>query len=67
VNYLNLLERPLLKLGGGNGSYERLLLAASPRLGRGHLLLAGEVLHHDGPWVRPDDFRKLRSSHALLE
>ncbi len=61
VNYLNLLDRPLLKLEGGYGSYERLLLAASPRLGRGHLLLAGEVLHHDGPWVRPDELRKLNA------
>jgi hypothetical protein len=32
--------------------------AASPRVGGGYLLGAFEVAHHDGPWVRPDDYQK---------
>jgi hypothetical protein len=59
VNYLNVLDRPLAKIEGGAGRFGRALYAASKPVGRGHLLYAGEVYHSDGPWVRPDDFRKL--------
>jgi len=31
----------------------------SSRLGDGTLLLAGELAAYDGPWVNPDDMRKL--------
>jgi len=34
------------------------LAAGSRPLGPGHLLAAAEVAHEDGPWERPDDFRK---------
>jgi hypothetical protein len=33
--------------------------AASPRVAAGYLLGAVEVNHNSGPWVRPDDYRKL--------
>jgi len=33
--------------------------AASPHVGRGFLLGAFEANYSDGPWVRPDDYRKL--------
>src|SRR5262245_12119734 len=58
VNYLNVLDRPLIKLEGGQDRFGRVLLASSFRLGRGHLLCAGEAYHNDGPWVNPDGFRK---------
>jgi hypothetical protein len=58
VNYLNVLDRPLAKLEGGEGRFGRALVAASSRLGRGHLLYAAEAYHADGPWVNPDDLRK---------
>jgi hypothetical protein len=58
VNYLNVLDRPLLKLEGGEDRFGRALFAASSRVGRGHLLYAGEAYHADGPWVNPDDLRK---------
>ena len=46
---------------GEIGSYEygRALVAASPQLGPGTLLVAGEWLTDDGPWDVPQDFRKL--------
>jgi outer membrane receptor protein involved in Fe transport len=59
ISSFNVLDRPLLKLEGGEDRYGRIVAAGSPRLGGGHLLYAGEVLHHDGPWVNPDGFRKL--------
>ena len=58
VNYVNLVERPFGKLELGQHGFARGLLAGSTRLGRGQLLYAAEAAHHDGPWVRPDDFRK---------
>jgi TonB dependent receptor-like, beta-barrel/Carboxypeptidase regulatory-like domain/TonB-dependent Receptor Plug Domain len=59
VNYLNVLDRPIAKVEGGAGRFGRALFAGSTPVGRGHLLYAGEAYHSDGPWVRPDDFRKL--------
>ena len=32
---------------------------ASPRVGSGHLLYALEVNRNDGPWTRPDDYRRV--------
>jgi hypothetical protein len=58
VNYLNVLDRPIVKLEGGEDSFGRALVAASSRLGGGHLLYAAEAYHADGPWVNPDDLRK---------
>lgn len=58
VNYLNVLDRPLLKLEGGQDLFGRVLFARSSAVGRGHLLYAGEAYHDDGPWVNPDDYRK---------
>jgi hypothetical protein len=59
MNYLTVLDRPIAKVEVGGYGYRRALLALSPRLGGGHLLAALEVGTNDGPWVRPDDFRKV--------
>jgi hypothetical protein len=59
INYVNRLERPALRLSAGNDGWGRVFGAASPRVGRGFLLGAFEANHNDGPWVRPDDNRKL--------
>ncbi|HJQ35911.1 MAG TPA: TonB-dependent receptor plug domain-containing protein [Thermoanaerobaculia bacterium] len=59
VNYVNLLDRPLALLQGGTAGFGRALVAASPRIGDGYLLYAIETGTNDGPWVRPDDFRKV--------
>jgi hypothetical protein len=59
MNYLTSLERPIAKLELGEDGYRRALLAVSPHVAGGHLLAALEVGTNDGPWVRPDDFRKL--------
>jgi outer membrane receptor protein involved in Fe transport len=59
VNYLNLLDRPLALVQGGSEGFGRALYAASQKAGDGFLLYALEAGKNDGPWVRPDDFRKL--------
>ncbi|HEX8616013.1 MAG TPA: TonB-dependent receptor, partial [Thermoanaerobaculia bacterium] len=59
VNYANLLDKPLAVVQGGSGGFGRALFAASPKLGNGFLLYALEAGKNDGPWMRPDDFRKV--------
>jgi hypothetical protein len=59
VNYLNRLDHPLVRLSAGEDGWGRVVGAASPAVGRGHLLAALEVATSDGPWVRPDDYRKV--------
>jgi hypothetical protein len=59
INYLNHLERPVVRVGAGNDGWGRLVGAASPRVGGGYLLAALELQHDDGPWVRPDNYRKV--------
>ena len=49
---------PVREPGGGGQGWGRFLGAASPHVGGGHLLTALEVVHDDGPWERPDDYRK---------
>ncbi len=59
MNYLNVLERPIVKVEAGEYGYRRALVAASPRVGKGNLLAAFELARNDGPWVRPDAYRKV--------
>jgi hypothetical protein len=59
INYVNQLDQPILRLSAGNDGWGRIFGAASPRVGGGYLLGALEVNHNDGPWVRPDDYRKV--------
>ena len=58
INYTNTLARPIVRVGGGNDAFGRLLVAAAPTVGRGTLLAALELERSDGPWEQPDDLRK---------
>ncbi len=42
----------------GMYGYGRGVFASSPKVGEGWLLYAGEILHHDGPWKKPDNYWK---------
>jgi hypothetical protein len=59
INYTSSLEGPIVRVAGGGEGFGRALVAASPKAGDGHVLAALEVEHNDGPWVRPDDYRKV--------
>ena len=61
ITYLTSLEAPTLSLSGGGQGWRRLFAAASPRVANGSLLAAVETSENDGPWVRPDDYRKLNA------
>lgn len=59
INYASVLDRPIVRAGGGDEGFGRAIVAASPAVGSGHLLAALEVGHDDGPWSHPDDYRKV--------
>ena len=59
INYLNQLDRPMVRLSAGNYGWARGMAAASPRVGGGFLLGAIELNHNDGPWVRDDSYEKI--------
>ncbi len=62
INYVNAIDRPIARVLGGGQGYARALFAASPKVGeRGRFLGALEVQHNDGPWVRPDDYRRINA------
>jgi hypothetical protein len=68
INYATALDKPIVQVEAGGEGYRRVLLAASPRVGSGHLLAGLELAHNDGPWDHPDDYQKvngvLRYSHG---
>jgi len=59
IHYVESLPEHLVQLTAGSFLYGRALLAGSPGLGGGKLLYGLELSHDDGPWVRPDDYRRL--------
>ena len=61
IRYATFLERPFARVSAGQGGWRRIIAAVSPRLGDGHLLLAAERAHNDGPWRRPDDYDKMNA------
>ena len=59
LTYANALPAGIANAGFGVNGYRRVLLADSPTVGSGKLLYALEALRNDGPFTRPDDYRKL--------
>lgn len=58
VTYANRLARAIASVSAGHGGYRRAMTAASPEAFGGNLLYALELLHKDGPFTRPEDYRK---------
>ncbi len=61
ITYANRLVGDLASVTLGQNGYARTVLAGSPELAGGSLLYALELLKNDGPFTRPDDFRKLNA------
>ncbi len=59
IPYLRSLPERLAEVTLGTYDYQRGLLAGSLVAGPGTLLYGVEALHNDGPWVVPEDYRKL--------
>jgi TonB dependent receptor-like, beta-barrel/Carboxypeptidase regulatory-like domain/TonB-dependent Receptor Plug Domain len=58
ITYATELDRPIAHLETGTYGFGRVLFAASPKLGRGHLLAALEASTNSGPWTVPDAYEK---------
>jgi hypothetical protein len=58
IEVRNSLEHALALVSPGQDGYQRGLLAGSRKVGEGDLLGAFEVLHNDGPFQHPDDYKK---------
>ena len=58
IDLVSTLPRPFASVTSGSGSYRRAVAAGSRTLGQGSLLAAVELHTNDGPWERPDDYRR---------
>lgn len=59
ISYVTSLEKGIVSASPGSFDYGRLLVADSVKAAGGDLLGAVEYNQNDGPWDRPDDFRKV--------
>ena len=59
INYTNTLDKTEALVEGGSEDYLRGLVMGSPKVGTGNLLYALEGVYSNGPWVNPDDFKKI--------
>jgi hypothetical protein len=59
ISYRNTLPSPVFSLTAGEEGYRRALAGASSRVGSDSLLGCLEVVGNNGPWVHPDDYRKV--------
>jgi len=60
-HYFDRMKENLASATAGSFGYRRVLLAGSPAPETGNLLYALELGSNDGPWVNPNDFRKLNA------
>ena len=58
INYATVLDQPIVHVEKGTYGYGRVLAAASPKVGTGHLLAAFETSTNAGPWTIPDSYKK---------
>ncbi|QYF92049.1 TonB-dependent receptor [Massilia sp. PAMC28688] len=61
VRYADTLQSGVASIGVGQNGFRRMLLADSPRAGKGNLLYALELFHNDGPFTRGDNFNKVNA------
>ena len=61
LSYANRLVAPVASVTLGEDAYARTVLAGSPQALGGNLLYALEMMKNDGPWTRPDGYRKVNA------
>lgn len=59
IGLIDRLSKSVAQVTAGSFGYRRLLGMDSTRLGEGSLLVAGELGGYNGPWINPDEVRKL--------
>jgi hypothetical protein len=61
LSYANRLVKSIASATVGQDGYARTMLAGSPEVAGGSLLYALELMKNDGPWTRPDGYRKINA------
>ena len=61
MDYVNELKQNIGLLTIGTDGYQRGFAAVSHDLFKGKLLVGLELMHNDGPWQNPDDYRKINA------
>ncbi len=61
MGYVDKLPQGIASYGIGQQGFMRGLLAKSHEMGRGNVLYALELLTKDGPWIKPEDFKKFNA------
>jgi outer membrane receptor protein involved in Fe transport len=59
IGLIDTVPKAIAQLTAGGFGYRRLFGMDSVKAGDGTLLIAGEAGTYDGPWVNPDDMRKV--------
>jgi outer membrane receptor protein involved in Fe transport len=59
ISYRSTLPSPIVSLSAGEEGYRRVLVGVSPRLKSGGVPGGIELIRSDGPWVHPDEYRKV--------
>jgi outer membrane receptor protein involved in Fe transport len=61
IGLIDSVNRSIAEMTVGSFGYERIFGMGSTKMGEGTLLFAGEAGAYNGPWVNPDDMRKINS------
>src|SRR5215475_8649066 len=61
IGLIDSVPKALAELTAGSFGYRRIFGMDSAKAGDGNVLVAGEAGTYGGPWVNPDDMRKLNS------
>jgi outer membrane receptor protein involved in Fe transport len=61
IGLIDSVNKNIAEMTVGSFGYQRIFGMGSTKLGEGTLLFAGEAGAYNGPWVNPDDMRKINS------
>jgi outer membrane receptor protein involved in Fe transport len=59
IGLIDSVPKAIAQITAGSFGYRRIFGMDSAKVGAGTVLIAGETGSYDGPWVNPDDMRKL--------
>jgi outer membrane cobalamin receptor len=61
IGLIDSVNKNIAEMTVGSFGYQRYFGMGSTKMGDGTLLFAGEAAAYNGPWVNPDDMRKINS------
>jgi outer membrane receptor protein involved in Fe transport len=67
IGLIDSVDKNIASLTFGSFGYQRVFGMGSTKMGDGKLLFAGEAATYNGPWVNPDDMRKINSLMRYTE